>query len=197
MVKLLEPMTDIVLERFESRYVPDPNSGCWLWLGATDNGKYGRIYANHDDGEKSAVQAHRLAYVHFRGEIPEGLELDHLCRVRSCVNPWHAEPVEHLENIRRGYGAKAAKERNKWITHCPYGHPYSGENLYSHPDGSRKCRKCMTAATIRWNQDQHVGALSDEHRAKLNTITTEKWKRCKALGFKNFKELFEHDNKNK
>lgn len=66
---------------------------CWLWTGGVIRGGYARL---------GARLAHRIAYQHFVGEIPVSCELDHLCRMRSCVNPRHVQPVSHLENIRRG-----------------------------------------------------------------------------------------------
>jgi len=82
--------------------------------------------------------AHRLSYETEIGPIPEGLELDHLCRVRSCVNPLHLEPVTHQENVRRGEGANFW--RNK--THCPQGHEYTEENTGISNRNNEKCRYC-------------------------------------------------------
>ena len=81
--------------------------------------------------------AHRVAYELQVGPIPVGLQLDHLCRVRSCVNPAHLEPVTSAENTRRGLRAMK--------THCPQGHPYAGENLLIRPTGQRRCRTCHLA----------------------------------------------------
>ena len=86
--------------------------------------------------------AHRVSYVHFKGLIPEELELDHLCRNPSCVNPEHLEPVTHRENILRSPTNPLAK--NAAVTHCPKGHPYEGYNLMIE-NGSRLCRECRKA----------------------------------------------------
>lgn len=106
---------------------------CWLWTGITTKGGYGRLYH-----EGSLHVTHRLAYTFWLGEIPEGLFLDHLCRVRNCVNPSHLEPVTHAENMRRGMGGwhHAAK------TECPRGHPYDDVNTYQGTSG-RACRVCQ------------------------------------------------------
>ena len=93
-------------------------TACWQWQGAFVNG-YGKasIWSN---GKSLKVRAHRLAYEAFVGPIPDGLELDHLCRQRPCCNPEHLEPVTHLENLRRG--------KPVHVTHCPRGHAYNAEN---------------------------------------------------------------------
>ena len=111
-----------MLARFVPKYIPEPNSGCWLWVAMLGSGGYGRFKV----GNKN-VYAHRLSYEHHVGAIPEGLDLDHLCRTRCCVNPTHLEPVTRKENIRRGLG------------NCAQVHPEllsRGENHYSkkHPE---------------------------------------------------------------
>jgi HNH endonuclease len=89
--------------------------------------------------------AHRYSYTQLVGPIPEGLDLDHLCRNRPCCNPAHLEPVTRSENLKRGNVGVWAKEHNGKKTHCPSGHEYSGDNLYIHPRGSRCCRACTNA----------------------------------------------------
>ena len=123
------------LDRFNEKWIPEPNSGCWLWIGCWSRG-YGQI-GNND----KVVSAHRTAYELFRGQIPKDLTIDHLCRTRSCVNPSHMEIVSRGENVLRGNGI-AAKNARK--THCPKGHPLSGENLRFRKTGGygRRCRKC-------------------------------------------------------
>lgn len=86
-------------ERFWSKV--EKTDSCWLWRGAAAGGGYGHLLV---DGR--FVQAHRYAYETLIGPIPEGLELDHLCRVRRCVRPEHLEPVTRGENIRRGYASR-------------------------------------------------------------------------------------------
>lgn len=116
---------DNLLERIEGRYIPDPNSGCWLWTHSLRNG-YGAIGENQVNGIKGKTKyVHRILYEKYKGPIPIGYELDHKCRIRSCVNPDHLEAVSHLENVRRGN----AGWHNAIKTHCPKGHSYSGYNL--------------------------------------------------------------------
>lgn len=85
-----------------TRYEVDAN-GCWIWLGRINGFGYGELKC----GERR-LKAHRVSYEHHVGPIPEGLDLDHLCRVRPCVNPEHLEPVTRSENIRRGHRARRA-----------------------------------------------------------------------------------------
>lgn len=132
-------------ERMEAKYMPEPNTGCWLWFGSTVNG-YGTIRL---DRSRQVVKAHRLMYEHAVGPIPEGLQLDHLCRVRCCVNPDHLEPVTQQENMRRGELA-AYYARSK--AHCPQGHAYDAENTgwrTRNRAGGGTYRACRTCSRER------------------------------------------------
>lgn len=106
-------------------------SVCWEWKGSKKNG-YGSFW----NGERR-IGAHRWAWENLVGPIPVGLEIDHLCRNRSCVNPDHLEPVTHKENVRRGAGGWNTASKMS----CPQGHPYAGENLMT-SQGHRYCRTC-------------------------------------------------------
>ena len=104
---------------------------CWLWTGSLDNNGYGGIRIGG-----TLYKAHSVAYELLVGNIPEGLEPDHLCETTCCVNPYHLELVTHRVNILRG---KAATK-----TMCNHGHPYTPENTYIQPKaGSRACIACM------------------------------------------------------
>lgn len=120
---------------------PEPFSGCWLWMGAIRTDGYGSIRV----GGKSRY-AHRVCFEVNRGPIPNGLELDHLCRTRCCVNPAHLEPVTRRVNVVRGNApaqlVKRNKERGAAVTHCLAGHPYTPENTGRTWPGSRYCRTC-------------------------------------------------------
>lgn len=130
------------MERFTEKY--KVNTGCWIWHGCILKGGYGQI-----QWEGRRQYAHRVSYQIFKGEIFEGLFLDHLCRNRACVNPEHLEPVTPRENLLRGM-TKAAENAKK--THCPEGHEYRIENTYIRKtrDRGRGCKTCRVAATRRW-----------------------------------------------
>jgi hypothetical protein len=109
----------------DSDYIPVPESGCWIWLGSLNTNGYGDVSPCKATEGRSRL-AHRLSYEQANGPIPDGLELDHLCRVRCCINPDHLEPVVKQVNILRGEGLGARSARK---THCVHGHPLSGSNL--------------------------------------------------------------------
>lgn len=110
---------------------------CWLWTGAKHSSGYGVI---NTMTEKGLDYAHRISYAWARGPIPEGLHIDHLCRVVACVNPDHLEAVTMAENIRRG--VPNLGNLGRYTDHCPKGHSLSGPNLYMTPKGWRNCRAC-------------------------------------------------------
>ena len=107
---------------------------CIIWTGSVDGRGYGRLWR---DGKHH--RAHRVAYAAVYGPIPVGLVIDHLCRVKLCVNPTHLEAVSHGENTRRGVGPAAV---NATKTHCPRGHPYSRIVKRSSGRPTRACHPC-------------------------------------------------------
>ncbi len=107
---------------------------CWVWSGSLSRG-YGNFYPN---GRRSKVPAHRWAYQLWIGPIQTGLQIDHLCFNRACVNPSHLEPVTAQVNILRGRGVAAQNARK---THCPTGHAYTADNTFI-SKGKRYCREC-------------------------------------------------------
>lgn len=124
-----------------SEKVAAGENGCIIWTGGLNGAGYGQFYIGRTSlNQTGKGYAHRWAYTHFIGPIPEGMHLDHICRNRRCVNPKHLEPVTVRENILRGVGPSAAHSVK---TECPQGHEYIGENLYVHPSGRyRACRAC-------------------------------------------------------
>ncbi len=111
---------------------------CWLWQGGKKPKGYG-VYSTRKSGVKKTWNAHTCAYEVFSGQVPEGLELDHLCRQRACVNPCHLEPVTRTVNLYRGHGAIALKAAQ---THCIHGHDFDAKNTYIRSNGTRECRAC-------------------------------------------------------
>lgn len=126
----------------ESRFwakVKKRSRGCWEWTGFVDKAGYARV---RDDGGRTGevLYAHRVSFEIHKGTIPEGLEIDHLCRNRQCVNPEHLEAVTHKTNVLRGASPMAASSREKV---CFRGHPMTPENYYRSPiSGKGLCRVC-------------------------------------------------------
>lgn len=132
----LAPMRDAE-SRFWARVERTPT--CWLWRGAVSKAGYGSLSVGGRN-----VRVHRFAYELLVGPIPAGLTLDHLCRVRHCVNPSHLEPVTSGENTLRGYGPTAEHARQ---THCINGHAFAPESAHRERDGIvRRCRICGRAS---------------------------------------------------
>ena len=128
----------------------EKTDSCWLWRGGTYRG-YGCFQIS-----KVNYRAHRLAYILIRGEIPDGKHLDHLCRVRNCVNPDHLDPVSQRENTLRGEGYSAVVFRTNV---CGNGH--SMENAYVYPSGKRTCRVCRDAKMVKINHDNYLKRKAD------------------------------------
>lgn len=128
------PVARPAYERFMEKVESLP-SGCIVWTGGKTFGGYGSFAVETSHRVVKRDMVHRWIYEHKVGPIPEGYDIDHLCRNRACVNVDHLEPVTRQENIRRAAAMKIA---------CPAGHPYSPENTYVHPvKGHRRCRTCM------------------------------------------------------
>lgn len=149
--------------------------GCWLWTGVKSAG-YGMLTPR---GKGSTMSAHVFAYEMLVGPVPDGLEIDHLCRNRACVNPEHLEPVTHKVNCRRGKMTPQERFKlkqplpepkprgafNAAKTHCPKGHPYDEENTY-YRKGNKNLRECLTckrAAQRRWKAQKRA---SETDRSK-------------------------------
>lgn len=124
-------MTKPILERFWAKVQKGSETSCWLWQGAINSAGYGHLRV---DRERRMLLAHRFSFITHRGPIPPGMVLDHICRVRACVNPWHVEAVTEKTNILRGVSLSAKNARK---TTCPNGHAYDRRT-----GGGRRCSVC-------------------------------------------------------
>lgn len=124
-------------ERLLARTLAGPG-GCLLWQGALTPNGYGTL-SRGTAPNRTRWLAHRYAYTLAVGPVPTGLDLDHLCRVRACINPEHLEPVTRRENLLRGQTINAIRAAQ---TSCVNGHPFDEANTARRPDGTRRCRAC-------------------------------------------------------
>lgn len=151
-----------ILSRLKKHIVVTDNSyksECWEWTGNKNKKGYGLAF----DGTKVS-SAHIIFYLLIKGDYDRTLDLDHLCRIRNCVNPDHLEPVTHPENVRRG--TTGIVNRSK--THCPKGHEYTPENTI--PDKRRPgrvCRICRREKRNDWGK---------QNRLNLNAYSKERAK---------------------
>ena len=137
----------------------DKSGECWVWDRPQQHG-YGRMTVEGKDW-----YAHRLAWTWLRGPIPAGLEIDHLCRNRACVNPDHLEPVTHRENQIRGEGIAGRARR----THCIRGHEFTEANTGRTWRGTRKCRACDRLSKVsRVKLGPTPTGMSDEARRAIS-----------------------------
>jgi hypothetical protein len=130
---------DRIDRRFNEKWSEGGN-GCWLWTASLRKNGYGQFYFR-----SRMTEAHRVSYILNVGTIPDGLQLDHLCRVRQCVNPKHLEPVTAMENTRRAMRLS-----------CVNGHPFTPENTYIPADGKRYCRECRRRRVREYRQRQET-----------------------------------------
>lgn len=134
---------------------------CWLWGGSYYSSGYGQAWSRQ---LRRSTQAHRLVYETLRGAIPVGLTIDHLCRVRGCVNPDHLRVVPIRENIHAP-GATCLAKLNAEKDHCPQGHSYTPENTYVCARGKRYCRQCK----IEWKRAARARARAVSSPTTIRT----------------------------
>ena len=143
---------------YDVRSIGAGSDDCWEWAGYRHPRGYGRFVANG-----KGFQAHRYAYEQVVGPIPDGMQIDHLCRNRACVNPVHLEPVSNRTNSLRGEGPTAENARK---TECIRGHALTPDNVYVIPStGSRACRRCGIERTIAWRKKRQAQVTAAEAAA--------------------------------
>lgn len=143
-----------LVARYASDVYPEPNTGCWIWVGCTSRVGYGMIAVPKESGQPFGTGAHRVFYQALRGIIPRGMVIDHLCKVKACVNPDHMEVVTLAENTRRAQsGSKHPKP-----THCKRGHRYTAETTIVHKsDGRWECKTCTHPRKMEWQRKRRAG----------------------------------------
>lgn len=163
-------------ERFWSKVRID-DSGCWVWTAHTQKDGYGTFRLNGKE-----AKSHRLAYMVLVGAIPDGLEMDHLCRVRACCFPGHLEAVTHRENMRRSpHGALK--------THCVHRHEYTEENtrIEMARDGTPRARRCRTCerGRVHASRPAYQAAYRERNREAIRATARKRYMKRKlsALAF--------------
>lgn len=142
-----------ILEKFFDRVSVNAETGCWEWTGSIFTSSGYAQFSPSRIPPHGTTTAHRFAYMEFVGPIPCGLVLDHLCRVRHCVNPGHLEPVTQRENIVRGDLPDVNRSRSN-VNMCRKGrHAWVPENIHHNTTtGKPQCSPCLDAAFVRANE---------------------------------------------
>ena len=155
-----------LLERFEEKYIPEPNSGCWIWLGAisTNNDGYGSIRGEGGNSAKTQ-NAHRVSYQLYRGYIPADMDICHHCDSPWCVNPDHLFVGTRIDNMQDASQKgrlvcsdpnilRENRFRHEDKTVCVNGHPFNDVNTYLYIDKNggphRHCKTCIKEAKRRY-----------------------------------------------
>ncbi len=152
-----EPLEDRIARKYDIA-----ENGCWEWTDSAGSRGYGALRVGGKKGKM--IDAHRITYETFVGPVPGGLELDHLCRNRKCINLDHLEPVTKRINGLRGHSVCAENARK---THCKFGHEF-----VSTKEGDRSRRRCMVcqnAAIARYQRRKKAGEIE---RQKMLTCTS-------------------------
>ncbi len=148
--------------RFWDKVIPEPNTGCWFWLGGLDRDGYGS-YGGSTGGKKYSHRAHRVSYTTLVRPIPLATpEIDHKCRNKCCVNPAHLEPVTRQENATRRRLAK---------THCKRGHLFTDSNT-RWKGGARSCKDCQRITSRELDKKRSCGWERQRRARKVAESST-------------------------
>lgn len=132
----------------------DETSGCWVWGGSKDKDGYGKVRVKFPNG-RVAYLAHRMTFMHFVGDIPDGKEVDHICKNTSCINPAHLRLLTHRENVEAG--DYKTHHRNAVKTHCIHGHALTAENIRIQRHKNtvmRHCKLCAKDRSKKYNAER-------------------------------------------
>lgn len=149
-------------ERLKSKCIVDPVKGCWLWqayIYPEPNPYGGTSYRGAN------WRAHRLAYFLWKGPLDPALDVCHDCDVKHCCNPdhlWQGTPKANMQDASK---KKIWSRQHK--THCPHGHPYSGDNLYVTPQGKRNCKECARLKNREYTLTGRAAEVARMRRARL------------------------------
>lgn len=152
------------LERVMAR-VAKTETGCWQHEAPREDGYARVLVGSRSDGSRRVRVAHRVVYESLVGPVPEGMDLDHLCRNRACVNPDHLEPVSRGINLHRGETIPAAKAAQ---THCINGHEFDERNTGIRPNGTRWCKACKVETVRRWKERNPEKVAQQRARERKN-----------------------------
>lgn len=160
-------------KRLLSHVTVDEVSGCWLWTGRRKDSGYGQSWL---DGVQT--NAHRIAYIVWRGPVPDGLEVDHICHVRACINPDHLQLATRHENVRR--------QLRHLAPHCANGHDRSVHTVVVREGGRerRRCRACARVTEARKAERRRGGRPSRGPARKLTTDAVADIRRLARRGYK-------------
>ena len=150
-------------DRIWAHIVPEPNTGCWFWSGSHNNSGYARINLKTTKSKTGwkTCYLHRVTYEMYVGPIPNGKQIDHLCRQRGCCNPEHLEAVTPQQNVARGL-ASAVNAAHK--THCPYGHEYNDDNTYIDSKGWQHCNECRRQRDRKRDRSRDIERQRERRR---------------------------------
>lgn len=154
-------------ERFDTKYVPVPESGCWLWTGSVDQNGYGRIGGYDENGKYRPLIATRVSLAIHGRPVPAGMDACHKCDTPACVNPDHLFIGTHKANgqdmVAKGRATQGGHLRNRSV--CANGHQLSGENLGTRSDGQgRACRACKRESQRRYRVKKSTQQSQEANR---------------------------------